>query len=297
MGLQFDVFRDYYLLICQGFLTTMLISVLAVAGGLAIGAVVGLMRLSRNPALRWAAASYIELFRNLPFLIEVFFVYYVLPFWGIRLPAFTVGVVALAIYAAAYYAECIRAGIQSLPAGQVEAARAVGMSRFKALRNVVVPQLFGVLIPPLTSQTLGIIKETAVLSTITIKEVTMAALMVQGITFRPFEVFLMVGLLYWAFTAVIAFVAGRLEVSLQPYKRGPARGGSMPIIPVLAEHCPVMKVSPAGSASTVNRWVWSQALKAAFCVTARPISTACGSASASWPSNSISGRTSPRSKT
>ena len=234
MGLQFDVFRDYYALILQGFLVTMMISALAVAGGLALGAVVAAMRMARNPALRWVAASYIELFRNLPFLIEVFFVYYVLPFWGIRLPAVTVGVVALAIYAAAYYAECIRAGVQSLPSGQTEAARAVGMSRAQALRTIVVPQLSGVLIPPLTSQTLGIIKETAVLSTITIKEVTMAALMVQGITFRPFEVFLMVGLLYWAFTAVIAFLAGRLEISLQPYKHRTGRGRAVAVMPAMA---------------------------------------------------------------
>ena len=234
MGLQLDIFRDYYTLILQGFLVTMMISALAVAGGLVLGAVVATMRMARNPAFRWVAIAYIELFRNLPFLIEVFFVYYVLPFWGIRLPAFTVGVVALAIYAAAYYAECIRAGVQSLPPGQVEAARAVGMSRFQAARHIVVPQIFGVLIPPLTSQTLGIIKETAVLSTITIKEVTMAALMVQGITFRPFEVFVMVGLLYWAFTATIAFAAGRLEIGLQPYRRRTVRSATPAIVPMMA---------------------------------------------------------------
>jgi polar amino acid transport system permease protein len=233
MALQLDIFTAYYGLILQGFLVTMGISALAFAGGLAIGTVVALLRLARNPVLRWPAAAYIELFRNLPFLIEVFFVYYVLPFWGIRLPALTVGVVALAIYIGAYYAESIRAAIQSVPSGQVEAARVIGMSRGQALRHIVLPQIFGVLIPPLTSQTLGMVKETAVLSTITIKEVTMAALMVQGITFRPFEVFMMVGLLYWAFTALLAFAAGRLEVSLQPYKRSAARRGLPAIVPAM----------------------------------------------------------------
>jgi His/Glu/Gln/Arg/opine family amino acid ABC transporter permease subunit len=233
MALQFDVFADYYPLILQGFMVTMAIAVLAFAGGLAIGTVVALMRMARVPVVRWIAAVYIEIFRNIPFLIEIFFVYYVLPFYGVRLPALTVGVIALAVYVGAYYAEIIRAAVQSVPAGQVEAARAVGMSRRQALRHIVLPQIFGALLPPLTSQTLSMVKETAILSTITVKEVTMAALVVQGITFRPFEAFMMVGILYWAFTAALAFVAGRLEIVLQPYKHRNSRRGMTVLAPPL----------------------------------------------------------------
>jgi His/Glu/Gln/Arg/opine family amino acid ABC transporter permease subunit len=233
MALQLDVFLDYYPLILQGFMVTMAIAVLAFAGGLAIGVIIALLRLSRIAACRWIAAIYVEIFRNVPFLIEVFFLYYVLPFYGVRLPALTVGVIALAAYVGAYYAEIIRGAIQSIPADQVEAARAVGMSRREALRHIVVPQMFGVLLPPLTSQTLSMVKETAILSTITVKEGTMAALVVQGITFRPFEAFMMVGLLYWGFTAVLSVAALRLELILQPYKQHAARSGMVALAPPL----------------------------------------------------------------
>ncbi|SRR6266702_1538134 len=233
MALQLDVFVDYYPLILQGFMVTMAIAALAFVGGLAIGVIVALLRLSRIALASWIGAAYVEIFRNVPFLIEVFFLYYVLPFYGVRLPALTVGVIALAAYVGAYYAEIIRGAIQSIPAGQVEAARAVGMSRRAALRHIVVPQMFGVLLPPLTSQTLSMVKETAILSTITVKEGTMAALVVQGITFRPFEAFMMVGLLYWGFTAVLSVAAGRLELILQPYKQRAARRGMVALAPPL----------------------------------------------------------------
>ena len=118
---------------------------------------------------------------------------------------------ALAAFGSAYFAEIIRAGIDAVPKGQLESARAIGMTDWQAMKNIILPQTISIILPPLTNQTLTLIKESAVLSTITVHELTMTGLMVQGETFRPFEVFIMVALLYWALNETIATIMRKLE--------------------------------------------------------------------------------------
>ena len=98
-----------------------------------------------------------------------------------------------------------------MPKGQLESARAIGMTDWQAMRNVILPQTLSIVIPPLTNQTLTLIKESAILSTITVHELTMTGLLVQGETFRPFEVFIMVALLYWALNETIATIMRKFE--------------------------------------------------------------------------------------
>jgi polar amino acid transport system permease protein len=131
------------------------------------------------------------------------------------MPAEVVGVLALALYSSVYYAEIMRAGIAAVPRGQAESARAIGMSHTQALRNVVFPQMWPIVLPPVANQTMSLVKESSILATITVSEMTMSALMVQGITFRPFEVFIMITILYWALNETIAFSVRRLEKRLQ----------------------------------------------------------------------------------
>ena len=121
------------------------------------------------------------------------------------------GILALAAFGSAYFAEIIRAGIDAVPKGQLESARAIGMTDWQAMKNIILPQTVSIILPPLTNQTLTLIKESAVLSTITVHELTMTGLMVQGETFRPFEVFIMVALLYWALNETIATIMRKLE--------------------------------------------------------------------------------------
>ena len=121
------------------------------------------------------------------------------------------GILALAAFGSAYFAEIIRAGIDAVPKGQLESARAIGMTDWQAMKNIILPQTISIVLPPLTNQTLTLIKESAVLSTITVHELTMTGLMVQGETFRPFEVFIMVALLYWALNETIATIMRKLE--------------------------------------------------------------------------------------
>ncbi|MEL6809550.1 MAG: amino acid ABC transporter permease, partial [Pseudomonadota bacterium] len=159
MSLDFSIFIDYGPRILVGFWLTIKIVVLAIAIGLPLGVALALARRARLRALRWAASAFIELFRNTPFIIQVFLLYYVLPFYGLRLPAEQVGVLALAAFGSAYFAEVIRGGIEAMPAGQLESARAIGMTEMQAMRYVVLPQAVGVILPPLTNQMLSLIKE------------------------------------------------------------------------------------------------------------------------------------------
>ena len=109
-----------------------------------------------------------------------------------------------ALLVCVYYAEIIRAGIDSIPRGQMESARSVGMTYWQSMTNIILPQTMRIILPPIGNQTLSLVKESAILSTITVQELTMSALIVQGQTFRPFEVFIVITLLYWGLNELIA---------------------------------------------------------------------------------------------
>jgi polar amino acid transport system permease protein len=202
---------DYLPLLLQGAGLTVRVSVAALAIGYAVGIAVALIALMPGWPPRIATAAYVETLRNIPFIILLFVVYYGLPFSGIRLPATLVGTVALALFASTYYAEIVRAAILALPRGQFESARAIGMSPASAMRHVVAPQILRALVPPSTNMTLTMMKESAVLSSITVPELTYQSLVVQGNTFAPFEVFAAVASIYWLIAIVIAEASRRLE--------------------------------------------------------------------------------------
>lgn len=205
---------DYWPLLLQGAWLTVRISAAALVIGYAAGITVAMIALMPGLLPRLVAGLYIETLRNIPFIILIFVVYYGLPFSGIRLPATIVGTLALALFASAYYAEIVRAAILALPRGQYESARAIGMSPAQSMRHVVAPQILRALVPPSTNMTLTMMKESAVLSSITVPELTYQSLVVQGNTFAPFEVFAAVASIYWLIAAVIAESSRRLERSV-----------------------------------------------------------------------------------
>ena len=211
MSIDFSIFIEYFPYLLVGFWLTIKIVAGALLLGLPFGLVLALGRKSNFFIPRFAATSFIEIFRNTPFIIQVFLFYYVLPFYGIRFPAEYVGTVALAAFGSAYFAEVIRGGIDAVPKGQLESAKAIGMSDWQAMRNIILPQTLPIILPPLTNQTLSLLKESAILSTITVQELTMSGIRVQGETFRPFEVFIMVAILYWALNETIATFMRWLE--------------------------------------------------------------------------------------
>jgi polar amino acid transport system permease protein len=222
MGFDVGVLTKYWPAFLDGLGVTLALFVVSSSASLVLGTAVALARLSPNRTARWTAAAYVEFVRNIPFMILVFLVFFVLPFYGVRMPALEVGAIALTIYGGAYFAEIIRAAILAVPRGQLEAARALGMSRSQAMRRVVLPQTPSYLIPPATNQAIMMVKETAVLSTITVGELTMAAQIVQGYTYSPIEVFFVISLLYWIACTSIAHAARWLEGALKPGARSGA---------------------------------------------------------------------------
>ena len=211
MSIDLSIFTNYGPQLFLGFWMTIKIVIGAIIMGMPLGLVLALGRRSRWKLMRILATSFIEIFRNTPFIIQVFMFFYVLPFYGLYLPADYVGMVALALFGSAYFAEVIRGGINAVPNGQLERARATGMSDWKAMRYIILPQTLPIILPTMTNQTLSLVKESAVLSTITVSELTMAAIKVQGETFRPFEAFIMIALMYWALNETIAIIMRRVE--------------------------------------------------------------------------------------
>ncbi|MFD2238612.1 amino acid ABC transporter permease [Aureimonas populi] len=219
MSLDPFVVLDHWDLFARGALMSLRICATAFVFGLLIGAVAAAFSFTSFAPLRWLVFVYIMLMRGIPFIVILFLVHYGMPAAGIRNSALFNGTVALSLFAGAYYTEIIRACVKALPAGQWESARAIGMSPFAAARHVILPQVRSPMIPPVVNTTMTMIKESSVISSITVAELTFQGLVVQGNTFAPFEVFIAVALIYWFITAVFAAVADAFERRLGSAQR------------------------------------------------------------------------------
>ena len=214
MDFDFSVVAFGLPILLRGLVNTVLFCAIAIPAGLVLGTVVAVLRLSRRRIARLPAAAFVEIIRDTPFLVQAFLLFYGLPAFGIRLSAATAGVLVLSIHSGAYFAEAIRGAILSVPKGQLEAARALGMPYLRGMRRIVFPQMLGYLLPALTNQIIGAIKDSAVLSVITAPELSMAAQMVLGESFSPVETYAMVASLYWALIAAVSAGLMRLEKRL-----------------------------------------------------------------------------------
>ena len=194
-----------------GLWTTLWISFVSGAFGLVIGLFTGLCRLSKNPTLHDLSTLYVELVRGTPLLVQIFIFYF---FIGtvLNLDRFTAGVAALAVFTGAYVAEIVRAGISSIHKGQMEAGRSLGMTSAQTMRYVILPQAFKRVLPPLAGQFINLIKDSSLVSVISITDLTKAGREVVSSTFSPFEVWFTVALLYLVLTGTLSFLVRRLEV-------------------------------------------------------------------------------------
>lgn len=218
MGLDVQLIIDVWPMLVKGFAWTVIISLSAIVLGLVLGVLAALGTLSPYRPLRWIAQTYVEVIRGTPFMIQVFLIYYVLPSTGVDLPALGTGILALGLYSAAYVAEIFRGGIEAVPRGQVDSARALGMPYFTALRRVVIPQMMGLILPPLTNHFITLVKDSSILSVITVTEVTFVGQMIIGITFSPIEIYIITALLYWGFSSMLAAFSQRMERNLTAYR-------------------------------------------------------------------------------
>jgi His/Glu/Gln/Arg/opine family amino acid ABC transporter permease subunit len=199
-------------ILIDGVLTTLLVSTIAIPAAICIGIAICMMRISKSRLLRWSAISYIEVIRNIPFLILIFLVFYALPFYGVRISGLATGFICLSIYGGAYFAEIFRGGIQSVATGQFDASKALGLKYSFYMRRVIFPQLYQYIIPPGTNIALTMIKESSLLSMITVAELTYAAHDVNGRTFTPIETFTTIALLYWLISTLFLKLTHILQV-------------------------------------------------------------------------------------
>jgi polar amino acid transport system permease protein len=211
IGLDADLIVRYGPLLLAGLLTTLricaLASVIAVLAGLALA----LLLRARLALVRAAARAYVEVMRGTPILVILFLLYYGGPSFGLMLDAEPVGVLGLGLYGAGYFAEIFRAGFESIPKGQIEAARMVGLNRRQIVWRIQIPQMLGLIVPPAVNQVIILVKESAVLSIITVAELTKNATQMANETFAVVEPYLAVALLYWLLIEAIAWTGRRIE--------------------------------------------------------------------------------------
>ena len=190
---------------------------------LLLGLPIGLMlALARVQPVRWLslpAAMYVEVVRGTPLLVQILFIYFVLPTFGLFLPAFTSGVIALTLNAAAYIGEIIRAGIISIDAGQMEAARSLGMSYAQAMRRIILPQTFRRVVPPLTNESIALLKDSSLVSVIGLTELARSGQELASRYAAPLTVWPVVALFYLALTFPLTRVAEVLERRWRPVTR------------------------------------------------------------------------------
>ena len=197
-------------ILIKGLIMTLKISVYATFFGLIIGLFAGLGRIAKNPMLRGLSTIYVELIRGTPLLVQLFIFYYflgtVLGFGRI-----SAGVMALAFFAGAYVAEIVRAGIQSIHPGQMEAARSLGMNYFQAMGNIILPQAFKRIMPPLAGQFISLVKDSSLVSVIAITDLTKAGREVITSTFATFEIWFTVAGLYLVLTFTLSMLVRYIE--------------------------------------------------------------------------------------
>ena len=200
-------------LFLQGALLTLEISLLALLLSIPIGAIAGLCRVSRNRVVSFLAACYVEFFRGVPLLVLLIWIFFVLG-RVLQLGSYWSAIAGLAIFSGAFVAEIVRAGIQAVPRGQMEAARAVGFTRAQTLRYVVAPQLVARTLPALTGQVASIIKDSSLLSVIAVIELTQTMREITATNYNFFGGFLLLGALYLVLTLPIMAVSRHFEKRL-----------------------------------------------------------------------------------
>lgn len=211
---QWQLIIEWLPALWQGTIATIWISFSSLVLALALGLIVSLMRLSHMKSVRSMASFYVDLIRGTPALIQILAIYFLLPFIGITIPAIAAGVVALGINSGAYISEMIRAGLESIDPGQMEAARSLGMSYRKTMQRVIIPQIFQVVIPPITGEYNSLVKGSSLLSVISISELTRVGQRMLGVSFRPIESWLPVAIIYFIINFGITRATNLLEHKL-----------------------------------------------------------------------------------
>jgi polar amino acid transport system permease protein len=212
MKFDISIVMNNWDLLAQGLLVTIKYTVYTCAIGLVIGLVVALLQLTPWRSLRWLGRIWVEFFRNIPLLVLLLWVYYAMPiFLEIQISKEVAGILGLGFYASGFYGEILRAGVQSVDRGQTDASIALGMSYFQRMKRIILPQALRRMVPPLMGQTIMQLKNTTLLSVLTIPDLLYQAGYISSFTYRPMEVYTAIGILFILLLFPLSALSRRFE--------------------------------------------------------------------------------------
>lgn len=212
----FVLIPQYMPFLLEGALVTVQLALLSMAAGVAIGICVALGRLSSVRPARWILAAYVEVWRDVPLIVQLLVIYFTLPQVGLTLPAFAAGCLGLSLNIGAYLSEVFRAAIISVDPGQKDGGISIGMSRLMVYRRIILPQAFRVALPTMGGYFISLLKDTALVSYIAVNELLRNGTIIISNTFKSMEVYLMVAIVYFALSFVASVLVSRLEQWLTP---------------------------------------------------------------------------------
>ena len=214
-----ELVKETLPLFLKGVWLTAKLAFLSLLFGLPIGLLLALARVQSSRLLKAPAALYVEVMRGTPLLVQILFIYFVLPSFNIFIPAFWSGIIALTLNSAAYIAEIFRAGILSIDAGQMEAARALGMTHAQAMRRIILPQTFRRVVPPLTNEAIALLKDSSLVYVVGLSELTRTGQEQASRHGAPLTIWLMVAIFYLLLTFPLTRIAEYLERRWRPITR------------------------------------------------------------------------------
>ncbi|TGD95042.1 amino acid ABC transporter permease [Methylobacterium nonmethylotrophicum] len=203
--------REFVPILLQGVWLTILITVGSLVVSTALGLVWAMMRVSGVPALSFAAATFINVIRGIPIIVQLFYIYFVLPDFGVSLSAVQAGVLGLGLAYSAYQAENFRAAIEAIDRGQVEAAQTIGMGWGLTMRRVLLPQAFRTALPPFGNVMIMMLKDSSQASTITVAELALQGKLIASATFKNTSVFTLVALMYLSLSLPLILIVRHFE--------------------------------------------------------------------------------------
>ncbi len=202
---------DYLPVLMQGVVLTILVTILSLLLSTFLGLVWAIMSWSRNPVLDGISRTFITIIRGIPIIVQLFYIYFVMPEIGLNLTALQAGVIGLGVAYSAYQAENFRAGIEAIDKGQIEAAQSIGMTKSLIMRRVILPQAIRIALPPFGNTMIMILKDSSLVSTITVAELTRQGQLIAGSTFDNMTVFTLVALIYLLMSLPLTYLTRRLE--------------------------------------------------------------------------------------
>jgi cystine transport system permease protein len=206
-----ELLRQGAPVLLTGALYTLLFALAAMAGGLALGFPVAVMRMASSAIVRWPAALYVSVMRGTPLLVQIFVIYYGLPSIGIEFTPVTAGVLALSLNSGAYLSESLRGAIQSIGPGQWRASFSLGLGYWQTLVHIILPQALRVAVPSMSNTLISLIKDTSLVSVITVTELMLATKEVIATTFRPLPLYIAAAAIYWCLSLAFEALQRRAE--------------------------------------------------------------------------------------